>query len=250
MVDSGDVYQTLGWDDADHDPNGLRRGLDSMGYIRIWPETSLHQLMRPTYAAIVRVTQRVAGEWQARAMAMLEEGETTTVDFKRELHLDGVRNRGEFVRDVLGLATTKASGRDRYLLIGFDDETRRLVSSVAGSIKRDRLEDIVHAYVEPSPELDWVTFPFDGGTAGVVVDDVIRRRCRTRSASPSGNWNPETSSFATARIPSRQRQRSGRHLSPRVCALGEIRLPDQLTKADAMAASWHPGIRGPKPRAT
>lgn len=168
-VQSADVFASLGWTEDDHDISELLTGLDHLGYVRYWAETGPSMLVRPTYAAIVRVTRRIASQWQDRAAKLLEEGETTTVDLKRELRLDGVREKGEFVRDVLGLATTKASGRDRFLLVGFDDDTHQFVADADPAVSRERLEQILNAYTEPSPEVDWARFPFAGGTAGAVV---------------------------------------------------------------------------------
>jgi hypothetical protein len=169
MVSSADVFEALGWSEDDHDATALVAGLAGLGYVRYLAETGPFVLVRPTYAAIVRVTQREASEWQARAAAMLNEGETTTVEYKRELRLDTVREKAEFIKDVLGLATTKASGRDRHMLIGIDDRTRQRVSDLDAGLRRERLEQILNAYSEPSPDVDWVTLPFAGGTIGVVV---------------------------------------------------------------------------------
>lgn len=169
MVQSADVFDALGWTEDGHDTMGLLVGLSGLGYVQYLPETGPSMLVRPTYAAVVRITQHVAGDWQRRTAVLLEEGETTTVDFKRVLRLDGERDKGEFVRDVLGLATTKASGRDRFLVIGFDDDTRRLVADADPALTRERLEQIINAYTEPRPELDWVTFPYEEGAAGAVV---------------------------------------------------------------------------------
>ena len=162
------VLEAMGWSVDDHDPSRLAEALRSQGFTDDW-SAGYDISIRPTYAGVVRVTEQVATEWQERLRVLLAEGETSTVDIKRELHVDAVREKGEFIRDVLGLATTKASGRDRYLLVGFDDETAEFVASVDTSITRERLEQVVNAYTDPKPELDWVPVPVAGGVAGVVI---------------------------------------------------------------------------------
>ena len=164
-----EVYSALGWTPSTRDPYRLSEALDEAGFIKSWPATGNDITLRPTYAGMVRVTRRLANEWQERLEELREEGETTTVDIKRELKINGEREKGEFVRDVLGLATTKASGRDRYLLIGFDDATGAFVQDVDPGISRDRLEQIINAYTDPKPEVDWKTVDMGTGHAGIVV---------------------------------------------------------------------------------
>lgn len=53
---------------------------------------------------------------------LVEEWETTSVEFKQELETRTKDQKAEFVKDVLGLVNTKASG-ERWLIVGFEDET-------------------------------------------------------------------------------------------------------------------------------
>lgn len=110
----------------------------------------------------------------ATAMAELAaEWETTTVEFKREVTLGSPRQKGEFVKDVLGLVTTKASGRDRYLIIGYDDESHAFAQAVDSRIDQDRLEQILSQYAEPMPEVRYFTVPMPGGAEAGVIE--VRR---------------------------------------------------------------------------
>jgi Schlafen, AlbA_2 len=169
MIHVNDVYAALGWSQAEKDVYGLTDALERLGMVEAWKATGGDIQMRPRYGAVVRATRHATTVWQERLRMLLAEGETTTVDFKRELRLAAVRDKGEFVRDVLGLATTKASGTERFLLVGFDDETGEFVRNVDASITRDRLEQIINAYTDPKPLVDWRTVPWEGGTAGLVV---------------------------------------------------------------------------------
>ena len=75
--------------------------------------------------------------------------------------------KGEFVRDILGLATTKSSGQ-RYLIIGFSDDTREFFASVDSGITQNRLEQILHAYCEPTPDVVFWRVPWTGGEVGLI----------------------------------------------------------------------------------
>jgi hypothetical protein len=64
---------------------------------------------------------------------LVPEWATTTVEFKGQVNLKRNKEKAEFVRDVLALATTKASGR-RWLVIGFDNGTHQFTDSVDSAI--------------------------------------------------------------------------------------------------------------------
>lgn len=170
MIEASDVYEALGWKSM-QDPDAYRLcdALAEAGYIKQWKAMGYSITLRPRYSGVVRATQKIASEWQEKLETLVAEGETTTVDMKRELAVNSERQKGEFVRDVIGLATTKASGTERYLVIGYDNDSLEFVQSVDAGISRERLEQILNAYAEPRPEIDWVTVPVSGGTAGIVV---------------------------------------------------------------------------------
>jgi hypothetical protein len=165
-TEASDVYEALGWASLD-DPDVLRlaNALEQRGHIVKWAFLNNNVTVRVRYAGVVRATQRVASQWQEKLETLLAEGETATIEVKRQLDLKSEKQKAEFVRDVLGLATTKASGRERYLIIGFDNKTL----DFDPAITREQLEQIINAYTDPKPALHWVTVPVSGGTAGVVV---------------------------------------------------------------------------------
>ena len=121
----------------------------------------------PTYFGLVRVTRQAETEFGRLVHELLADWETTNVDFKRELNLGRNIEKAEFVRDVLGIATTKSSGR-RFLVIGFDDTTRNFVQSVDPGITQERLEQILHAYCEPVPKIRYKVIPHRGGDVGLI----------------------------------------------------------------------------------
>lgn len=170
-----EVFETLGWptiERADHSR--------ALSIVNILAEARLVKTRitmgsidsvrcRPTYKGVVLATQQVATEWQQRLAEMADEWETTTVEHKREVKLSSAAQKGEFVKDILGLATTKASGRERYLLIGYDNDSRTFVQTVPASMTQDRIEQVLHQYTEPMPEIRYFSVPMgDNGEAGVI----------------------------------------------------------------------------------
>lgn len=170
-----EVFETLGWSTIERADHGR-----ALSIVNILAEAGLVKTRitmgsidsvrcRPTYKGVVLATQQVATEWQQRLAEMAEEWETTTVEHKREVKLSSAAQKGEFVKDILGLATTKASGRERYLLIGYDNDSRTFVQSVHAGMTQDRIEQILHQYTEPMPEIRYFSVPMrDDGEAGVI----------------------------------------------------------------------------------
>jgi Putative DNA-binding domain len=125
----------------------------------------------PTYAGIVRATEGARTALRQLVADLVPDWETTTVEFKRQVNLKRDKEKAEFVRDVLALATTKASGR-RWLVIGFDSNTHQFTDSVDPAITQDRLEDILNAYASPAPQIRYQRVRWNGGEVGLL--EVIR----------------------------------------------------------------------------
>lgn len=174
-----EVFASLGWSTSERADIGRAHAivniLDGAGLVRkrvaMGSIGAVHA--RPTYRGLVFATQQVATEWQQRLAEMAEEWETTTVEYKREVKLDSPTQKGEFVKDMLGLATTKASGRERYLVIGYDNDTHAFAQPVTPDITQDRLEQILNQYTEPRPEVRYFTVPMPGGGEAGVIE--VRR---------------------------------------------------------------------------
>lgn len=108
--------------------------------------------------ANVRVIDKLVDEW-----------ETTSVEFKRELYLDTKDRKAEFVKDILGLANTQASG-ERLLIIGFDDKTRAYYAPPdPKKITPDNIERVLAQYTAPVVEIKYETLNYgDRGIIGIV----------------------------------------------------------------------------------
>jgi len=129
----------------------------TMAYCEVWP----------TYIAVVLTTQKEEAENQALLARLVEDWETTSVDFKEEQHLDTRDQKAEFCKDVLALANTLVSGR-RFLCIGYNNSSRQFTTSVDPSCDAHRMESILSSCCSPVPEVRYSTVEVIGGTAGII----------------------------------------------------------------------------------
>ena len=104
---------------------------------------------------------------------LLAESETTSVELKRELYLDKDNEKAEFVKDILGLATTQASGR-RWFIIGFDDKTHTYYAPPGNEIGQNRLEQILQVYTLPQVHIRYEVVDYRGHQIGKL--EVLRDR--------------------------------------------------------------------------
>lgn len=127
--------------------------------------------VRANYRGLVWEQKRDFIVREREIAELVEVWETTSVDFKRELYLDNADEKAEFIKDVIGLANTQASGR-RWLFVGFDDKTREVHNPATAPDRgfwykkttQDRIEQILSAYVTPHLNVRFET---------VVYRDVI-----------------------------------------------------------------------------
>lgn len=86
------------------------------------------------YRGAVLAMRKEQSEWQVLVRELLVEWENTNVEFKRELKLKSDKEKAEFVRDILGLVTTRSRGR-RFLVIGFGPISQLFEASVCNFAK-------------------------------------------------------------------------------------------------------------------
>lgn len=129
----------------------------------------------PTYVAIVVATQRVATDQQAMLRELVQQWETTSVDFKELLELNSDRQKAEFCKDILALANTRTSGRG-FIVVGFNDSTRAFTSPPSPAVDAHKMESVLAAYCAPVPLIRYSTVPMPEGAAGLieVLDDPPR----------------------------------------------------------------------------
>lgn len=118
-----------------------------------------------TYAGLVWETRRGFTIESRFIDQLVQEWETTSIDFKRELKLDTKDQKVEFIKDLLGLANTQASGR-RWLIIGFDDKTRAFHSPPDPRLSQNRIEQIVADNIEPFLSVRYDVIDYRSGKIG------------------------------------------------------------------------------------
>lgn len=126
---------------------------------------------RATYAGLVWERRRIEVEGVRLLDSLVAEWETTSVEFKREFLLNTADQKAEFVKDVIGLANTQASGR-RWLIVGFDDKTRTYHSPPDPSVTQNRIEHVLAQCVAPSVDVRYEVFAYRGGTVSRI--EVLR----------------------------------------------------------------------------
>ena len=166
------VTEALGWANPGFDlAFDIAHRLDEAGLLDASSALGQRLDVYPTYAGIVRTTEGAQAALRQLVADLVPDWETTTVEFKRQVNLARDREKAEFVRDVLALATTKASGR-RWLVIGFDNNTHQFTNSVDPAITQDRLEDILNAYASPAPQIRYQLVRWNDGDVGLL--EVLR----------------------------------------------------------------------------
>jgi hypothetical protein len=73
--------------------------------------------------------------------------------------------KAEFVKDLLSLANTKASGR-RWMIIGFDDKTRSYYGPPDSSLTQNQLEQILSRLTSPVIDVQYQVIDYRSGKIG------------------------------------------------------------------------------------
>lgn len=118
-----------------------------------------------------RVSGEAAAEWVQTVHQLVDEGESTNVVIKKQLNLGNDKDTADFVRDVLGLANTKTSGR-RFMIGGYDTGTHSFVQSVGTDLTQQLIERSLETYTEPTPGILYKNIPLASGTVDII--EVIR----------------------------------------------------------------------------
>lgn len=102
---------------------------------------------------------------------LVNDWETTNVDFKREINLNTKKQKAEFAKDILGLATTKSSGK-RYMIIGFDDKTREYFAPPDTTITQEIMEQHLANLTDPIVNIRYEIVDYQKGKVGKL--EIIR----------------------------------------------------------------------------
>ena len=116
--------------------------------------------MKQGYTLMSRLIDDLVAEW-----------ETTSVDFKRELRVDTADEKAEFIKDVLSLVNTKASGQ-RWMIIGFNNASHAYYSPPDPGVNHNRIEQILSMYTTPYVEVRYEVVDYRDRRVGML--EVLR----------------------------------------------------------------------------
>lgn len=133
--------------------------------------TQKHFTIQANYKGLVWETRRGLTVETQFINELLSEGETTSVEFKRELHLDTGDQKAEFIKDVLALANTRASGR-HWLIVGFDDKTHTYFQAPDPAATEHRIESLLARYTTPCIDVQYEVVQHQAGPVGML--EVLR----------------------------------------------------------------------------
>jgi len=169
-IDEKILTLELGWSADPLHLESVAKDLEQWGYVSGLFYMGGMQLAA-TYRGLVWETKQGFTRMSRFLDDLVAEWETTSVDFKRELHLDTADQKAEFIKDVLSLATTKASGQ-RWMVIGFDDRSRTYYGPPDQAITQNRIEQILAMYTAPCVDVQYTLVDYRGGSVGML--EVIR----------------------------------------------------------------------------
>jgi hypothetical protein len=142
-----------------------------LGFMTHHPAIGSDLGFKATYRGLVWTSRRGMTLESKRIDALVRDWETTSVDFKRELYLDTADQKAEFVKDVLGLANTQASGR-RLQIIGFDDKTHSYHGAPDARLTQNRIEQVLTRLTSPIVEAKYQIIDYRSGAVGQI--EVLR----------------------------------------------------------------------------
>ena len=184
-IDREDFEAQLGWSDPGLAVS-VAQELGELGLLL--PHFTMGGGLRVmgNYAGMVWETRRGFTLESHFIDALVAEWETTSVDFKRELHTDTADEKAELVKDLLGLVNTQASGR-RWLIVGFDEKTRSYFGPPDPKITQNHLEQITAVYTTPILEIRYEIVDY---RAGPVAEEAGRAETPARDGLGNRQYPP------------------------------------------------------------
>lgn len=145
-------------------------------YLRsIWP-SSVQQAGAEPRADLPEVESERIRNIENLILELATRWEDPYVEFKETLSIKSDTSKAEFIKDVMGLATTQGSAR-RFLMIGWSDKTRKVqVPGVDPELREEQLQQILNSYCEPPPHIVYFTHMWEGALVGVI--EIVRESIR------------------------------------------------------------------------
>jgi hypothetical protein len=174
-VHARNAFGDLGWSEPGHSLHDLSESLADLGLIERQAMMGGNVWVRPTYlpwgSARHPASQHRVAVTDRGDVGGVGDGHHRVQGAGRARH---EKINAEFAHDVISLANTKASGRDRYLVVGFSNRTRELATPVDGSVEQNRLEQILNECSDPAPQIRYFTVEHPSGKGAIGVIEVRR----------------------------------------------------------------------------
>jgi tetratricopeptide (TPR) repeat protein len=106
---------------------------------------------------------------EIQVYALIADGESTNVEFKRELDLSIANTKAEFIKDVIALANSAIDAG--YMLIGVDNY-KMIVGS--NGVKEEQIQQILSTYTTPPVNATYESIPMH--SVGFVQVEVLTIR--------------------------------------------------------------------------
>ncbi len=149
----------------------IARGLKQWGFVSgIFTMDGKFDLIS-TYKGLVWETRRSFTIESKFIDDLLKDWETTSVEFKQYLYIKTVEQKAEFIKDVLSLVNTKASGR-RWMIIGFNNKTHDYFGPPNPDLNQDDFERLIGEYTNPYVEVQYEVVEYRKGHVGKL--EVLR----------------------------------------------------------------------------
>jgi hypothetical protein len=169
-VTTADILSALGW--TKEQLWSVAKPLENnLGFLSSKGSAIGNFVLHSTYPGLVWATRRGITLESKRIDALVKTWETTSIDFKQELHLDTADQKAEFVKDILGLVNTQSSP-PRLLIIGFVDKTRSYYGPPDTNLSQNRIEHILADLTSPVVNVRYETVHYSSGLIGQI--EIIR----------------------------------------------------------------------------
>ena len=114
--------------------------------------------------------------------SLISQGETTKVDRKLQLDLEGEKGKLDFCKDVSAMANTY--GGTGYLLIGVEDKSGAVIGIDPQSFDTARMQQVVNSRCQPHIDFSARVVDYQGKTVGLItIPESTRKPHRIREGT-------------------------------------------------------------------
>jgi len=165
-IDYQTLVTALGWGQNTHLIRSVAIDLMEWGLVYTMQKPAAQEVsLRASYPGLVWETRRGLTLESKLIDDLVADWETTSVEFKSDLYTDTASQKAECIKDILSLATTKASGR-RWMIIGFDDDTHDYCGSPNPKLTQNHFEQLLQEYTKPIVKVRYQVVDYRRGPVG------------------------------------------------------------------------------------